>query len=172
MLDSRKIEEIVGRKFSIDSAAGGAKETKATNQAVLPLRGKILNTTCKELSDTIKSDTIKSILTCLGCGIGDHFSIKNLRYNRIIFMTDADPDGGHIEMLLTTLFLHHLPDLIKEGKIYAATPPLFKTTNGKEIRYWYPGDDKEYRKYMRNHRNAVSIRYKGLNRLTHNLLFL
>ena len=75
-------------------------------------------------------------------------------------------------MLLTTLFLHHLPDLIKEGKIYAATPPLFKTTNGKEVRYWYPGDDKEYRKYMRNHRNAVSIRYKGLNRLTHNLLFL
>ena len=148
-----------------DSAAGSAKTMKASNQAVLPLRGKILNTTCKELADTIKSDIIKSILTCLGCGIGDHFNINNLRYNRIIFMTDADPDGGHIEMLLTTLFLHHLPELIKEGKIYATTPPLFKTINGKEIRYWYPGDDKEYRKYMRNHRNAEVKHYKGLGEM-------
>lgn len=75
----------------MDSAAGNAKITKGLGQAIMPLRGKILNTTCKELADAIKSDTIKDILTCLGCGIGDHFNINNLRYNRIIFMADADP---------------------------------------------------------------------------------
>lgn len=131
----------------------------------MPLRGKVLNTTCKELADAIKSDTIKDILTCLGCGIGDHFNIKNLRYNRIIIMTDADADGGHIELLLATLFLHHLPELITQGKVFAATPPLYKTTNGKEIKYWYPSQESEYKKYMRNHKNALSIRYKGLGEM-------
>lgn len=154
-----------------DSAAGGAKEAKASNQAILPLRGKVLNTTCKELADAIKSDTIKDILTCLGCGIGDHFNINNLRYNRIIFMTDSDPDGGHINLLLSTLFLHHLPELIKAGKVYAATPPLYKTINGKEEKYWYPEDEKEYRKYMRNHKNAISNRFKGLGEMPANELY-
>ena len=154
-----------------DSAAGGAKEAKASNQAILPLRGKVLNTTCKELADAIKSDTIKDILTCLGCGIGDHFNINNLRYNRIIFMCDADPDGGHINLLLTTLFLHHLPELISAGKVYAATPPLYKTTNGKEEKYWYPEDEKEYRKYMRNHKNAISNRFKGLGEMPSSELY-
>ena len=148
-----------------DSAAGGAKETKAPNQAVLPLRGKILNTTCKELADAIKSDVIKDILTCLGCGIGDHFNINNLRYNRIIFMADADPDGGHIELLLTTLFLHHLPELITAGKVYAAVPPLYRTVNGKEVKYWTPAQISDYKKYMRNHRNAESTRLKGLGEM-------
>ncbi len=148
-----------------DSAAGGAKETKAPNQAVLPLRGKILNTTCKELADAIKSDVIKDILTCLGCGIGDHFNINNLRYNRIIFMADADPDGGHIELLLTTLFLHHLPELITSGKVYAAVPPLYRTVNGKEVKYWTPAQLSDYKKYMRNHKNAESTRLKGLGEM-------
>lgn len=145
-----------------DSAAGGAKETKAANQAVMPLKGKIKNCTTLELADTIKSDTIKDILTCLGCGIGDHFNINNLRYNRIIIMCDADADGGHIELLLSTLFLHHLPELIKQGKVYAAVPPLYKTVNGKEIKYWYATNESEYKKYMRNHKNATAIHYKGL----------
>lgn len=148
-----------------DSAAGGAKDTKAPNQAVLPLRGKVLNTTCKELADAIKSDTIKDILTCLGCGIGDHFNINNLRYNRIIFMTDSDPDGGHIELLLTTLFLHHLPELLKAGKVYAAVPPLFRTINGKEVKYWTPAQMSEYKKYVRNHRNCEVQRIKGLGEM-------
>lgn len=148
-----------------DSAAGGAKDTKAPNQAVLPLRGKVLNTTCKELADAIKSDTIKDILTCLGCGIGDHFNINNLRYNRIIFMTDSDPDGGHIELLLTTLFLHHLPELLKAGKVYAAVPPLFRTINGKEIKYWTPAQMSEYKKYVRNHRSCEVQRIKGLGEM-------
>lgn len=148
-----------------DSAAGGAKENKANNQAVLPLRGKILNTTCKELADAIKSDVIKDILTCLGCGIGDHFNINNLRYNRIILMADADADGGHIELLLITLFLHHLPELVKAGKVYAAVPPLYRTVNGKEVKYWTPAQITEYKKYMRGHRNAESTRLKGLGEM-------
>ena len=149
-----------------DSAAGGAKSTKAPNQAILPLRGKVLNTTSKELADVIKSDTIKDILTCLGCGIGDHFNINNLRYNRLIIMTDADPDGKHIEILLMTLFLHHLPELVKQGKIYAATPPLYRTVNGngKETKYWY-ADDSEFKKYMRNHKNVQLTRFKGLGEM-------
>jgi len=149
-----------------DSAAGNAKISKALNQAIMPLRGKVLNTTCKELADAIKSDTIKDILTCLGCGIGDHFNINNLRYNRIIFLVDADPDGGHISLLLTTLMLHHLPELIKQGKVYAAVPPLYKTTNGKEVKYWTPDQTSEYRKYMRNHKNAISNRFKGLGEMS------
>lgn len=147
------------------SAAGGAKEMKNPNQAVLPLRGKVLNTTSKELADIIKSDIIKDILTCLGCGIGDNFNINNLRYNRIIIFTDADPDGQHIELLLMTLFLHHLPELVKEGKIYIAVSPLYKTINGKEIKYWTPDQTSEYKKYMRNHKNAESLRIKGLGEL-------
>ena len=154
-----------------DSAAGNAKITKALNQAIMPLRGKVLNTTCKELADAIKSDTIKDILTCLGCGIGDHFNINNLRYNRIIFMTDADPDGGHINLLLTTLFLHHLPELITAGKVFAAVPPLYRTINGNEIKYWVPAQEKEYKKYMRNHKNAQAQRIKGLGEMNPDELY-
>lgn len=91
MLDSSNTEEIVSRLPHLDSAAGGAKEAKLASQAILPLRGKIRNTASLGLDEVIKSDTISMILNCLGCGIGDHFNINNLRYQRIIFMTDADP---------------------------------------------------------------------------------
>lgn len=154
-----------------DSAAGGAKETKAPNQAVMPLRGKILNTTSKDLADAIKSDVIKDILTCLGCGIGDHFNINNLRYNRIIIFTDADADGGHIELLLMTLFLHHLPELVRQGKVYTSISPLFKTTTARETRYWYPDQLGEYRKYIRNHSNVNIVRVKGLGELNPDELY-
>ena len=147
-----------------DSAAGGAKETKSANQAVLPLKGKIKNCTSLELADVIKSDIIKDILTCLGCGIGDHFNINNLRYNRLIILADADPDGKHIELLFITLLLHHLPDLITQGKVYAATPPLYRTKNGKEVKYWYE-DNADFKKYIRNHKNAQLTRFKGLGEM-------
>ena len=153
-----------------DSAAGGCKETKSANQAVMPLRGKVKNCTCLELADAIKSDIIKDILNCLGCGIGEHFNIDNLRYQRIIILTDADPDGGHIELLLITLFLHHLPELITNGKVYASVPPLYRTINGKETKYWYE-DDGEYRKYIRNHKNVKITRFKGLGEMSPDELF-
>ena len=154
-----------------DSAAGGAKETKAPNQAVMPLRGKIKNCTALELPDVIKSDIIKNILTCLGCGIGEHFNINNLRYNRLIMLCDADPDGGHIELLLLTLLLHHLPELIKQGKVYAAVPPLYKTITAKEIKYWTPNQLSEYKKYMRNHKNVEVVRFKGLGEMNPDELY-
>lgn len=136
----------------------------------MPLRGKIKNCTSLELSDAIKSDIIKDILTCLGCGIGDHFNINNLRYNRIIILTDADADGRHIEILLLTLFLHHLPELIKQGKVYAAVSPLYRTINGKEVKYWYE-DSSEFKKYMRNHKNVKLTRFKGLGELSPDELY-
>ena len=135
---------------------------KDPHQAIMPLRGKVKNSTSLELADIIKSDTVKDILNCLGCGIGDNFNINNLRYNRIIFMTDADPDGGHIELLLITLFLHHLPELILQGKVYAAMPPLYKTTSARETRYWTAMEQSEFNKYMRTHKNVKVQRYKGL----------
>lgn len=137
----------------------------------MPLRGKIKNCTSLELPDIIKSDIIKNILTCLGCGIGDHFNINNLRYNRIIIFTDADADGKHIELLLTTLFLHHLPEIVKQGKLYSAQSPLYKTTTAKETKYWYPDDMKEYKKYIRNHKNCEIVRIKGLGELNPNELY-
>ena len=163
MLDSRKTEEIVDRKILlIDSAAGGAKETKNSSQAIMPLRGKILNTCRKDLADLIKSPIIKDILTCLGCGIGDNFNIKNLRYNRIIIMADSDPDGGHIELLLTTLFLYHLPELIKQGKVYAAVSPIYKVIDSrKKTLYFY--DEKEANKWFRTHTGYEATHIKGLN---------
>ena len=137
----------------------------------MPLRGKIKNCTTLELPDVIKSDIIKNILTCLGCGIGDHFNIDNLRYNRLIIMTDADADGGHIELLLVTLLLHHLPELIKQGKVYAAVPPLYKTVTAKETRYWTPDQLSEYKKYVRNHKNIDIVRFKGLGEMNPDELY-
>ena len=154
-----------------DSAAGGAREAKSANQAILPLKGKVKNCTALELDEVIKSDTIKDILTCLGCGIGDHFNINNLRYNRIIIMTDSDPDGGHIEILLLTLFLHHLPELVRQGKIYTAVSPLYKTITAKEKRYWLPSELSEYKKYVRNHKNVEVVRLKGLGELNADELY-
>lgn len=154
-----------------DSAAGSCKVSKNPSQAIMPLRGKILNTTSKELADAIKSEVIKDILTCLGCGIGDHFNMNNLRYNRIIIFSDSDADGKHIELLLLTLFLHHLPELVKAGKVYTAASPLFKTVNGKEIKYWFPDELTEYKKYIRNHKNATVNRIKGLGELNADELY-
>lgn len=149
-----------------DSAAGGGKTVKAPNQAILPLKGKILNTTTKELADIIKSDVIKDILTCLGCGVGDNFNIKNLRYDKLIIMTDADSDGKHIELLLMTLFLHHLPELVKQGKVYVTTPPLFKTTTTRgEVKYWYE-ENSEFKKYLKSHTNLDIVRFKGLGEMS------
>ena len=146
------------------SAAGGARETKNASQAVLALRGKILNTTTKELADAIKSEVIKNILTAFGCGVGEHFNINNLRYNRIIIFTDSDPDGQHIRILLLTLFLHHLPELITQGKVYAVESPIYKVkTAQKNVIYFYT--EKEAQKYFKTHKGFHAIHIKGLGEL-------
>lgn len=135
------------------------------------MRGKIKNCTSLELADVIKSSIIKDLLVTLGCGVGENFNINNLRYEKIIIMTDADPDGKHIELLLSTLFLHHLPEIIKQGKVFAATPPLYKTVSAsKEVKYWYE-DNSEYKKYIRGHKNVQIVRFKGLGELNPDELY-
>lgn len=153
-----------------DSAAGGACETKTSSMAVMPLRGKILNTCTKDLADVTKSPIIKDILTCLGCGIGDNFNIKNLRYNRVIILTDSDPDGNHIELLLATLFLYHLPELVKQGKVYTVASPIYKVKDSRRnILYFY--DEKEAQKWFRTHTGFTALHIKGLGEMSPDELY-
>src|SRR5574344_429479 len=147
-----------------DSAAGNLKMRRnKQNQAVFPLRGKVLNTISKDLSDILENQEIKGIITCPGCGVGENFNIDNMRYSKVIIATDADPDGGHIELLLMTLFLYHLPQLVEAGMIYTAVSPLYKIVNRQGTKYYYTEGE------ARNKTGTVS-RYKGLNSLTHKLL--
>lgn len=139
-----------------DSAAGNAKIMRnKQNQAVLPLRGKILNTFNRDLADALESQIIKDLLTVLGCGIGDNFNIKNLRYDKILILSDADPDGSHIQLLIESLFLKHLPQLLTAGKLYRVVPPLYKITNQRGTTYYF--SEKEARNKV-----GTRIRYKGL----------
>lgn len=148
-----------------DSAAAGLKEMKKPNMAVMPLRGKIKNATELETTDILKSETVTNILNCLGCGIGDHFNIKNLRYKRILLLFDADPDGGHIENLFLTLCLHFLPELINQGKVYAIRSPIYRIiTARKETMYFY--DEAEAKKWMKTHTGYKAQHYKGLGELS------
>ena len=125
-----------------DSAGGSAKTCRdPKTQAVLPLRGKVLNTHDRELADIIKNKEVKDIITALGTGIADQFNIKNLRYDKIVILADADSDGAHINTLILTLFIKHLPEMIKQGKVYMALPPLYRVKVGKSYEYFYSDDE-------------------------------
>ena len=149
-----------------DSAGGSAKDGRDSRyQAILPLRGKVLNVEKARLDKVYANTSLIPIIQALGCGIGEDFDITKLRYGKIIIMADADVDGAHIRILLLTFFFRHMRKLIEDGHVYLAQPPLYKVHKGKNVRYAFSDDERDAFIAELGTTGVSAERYKGLGEM-------
>jgi len=157
-----------------DSAGGSAKQGRDRNtQAVLPLRGKVLNTEGMTLARVLENKEIADLVTALGCGVGQSFDLGRLRYERIVLLADADSDGHHITTLLLTFFYRHLPEVVRQGKLFVAVPPLYRVDIGKET-FWAVDDadkDRIVKDKARGNARPEITRFKGLGEMMPKVLW-
>ncbi len=148
-----------------DSAGGSAKQGRDSKyQAILPLRGKVLNTEKASIANIEKNEELNTIIHALGAGVGANFSVEDVNYHKVILMTDADDDGAHIQVLLLTFFYRYMRDLIKAGMVYIALPPLYKVSKGKEVVYAW--SDEELQEVKKKFTKGYTLqRYKGLGEM-------
>lgn len=157
-----------------DSAGGSAKQGRDRNtQAVLPLRGKVLNTEGMSLAKVLENREIADLVTALGCGVGQGFDLGRLRYERVVLLADADSDGHHITTLLLTFFYRHLPELIRQGRLFVAVPPLYRIDIGKETHWAADDADKEriLKEKARGNARPEITRFKGLGEMMPKVLW-
>ena len=153
-----------------DSAGGSAKQARDKSfQAILPLRGKVINTEKISLSEILKNEEINTIIHTIGAGVGADFELKDCEYDKVIIMTDADTDGAHIQTLLLTFFFRYMRPLIDAKKLYIAQPPLYKITRGNEIKYAWT--DEELKEIVKTNSNYTIQRFKGLGEMNSDQLW-
>ncbi|HEX7139656.1 MAG TPA: toprim domain-containing protein, partial [Vicinamibacterales bacterium] len=156
-----------------DSAGGSAKQGRdRARQAILPLRGKVLNTESVSLAKVLENKELSDLVTALGCGLGKTFDLSRLRYGKVIILADADSDGNHIATLLLTFIYRHLPQLIANGKVYLAQPPLYRIDIGKDTHWALDDAQKEQIIKQKNGRGTPEItRFKGLGEMMPKVLW-
>jgi DNA gyrase, B subunit len=151
-----------------DSAGGSAKQGRdPATQAIIPIRGKIINVEKEDLQKVLKNEEVKSIINAIGAGFLDTFDVNKMRYGKVIIATDSDIDGYHIRTLLTTFFFRFMPALIEAGKLYSANPPLYRIIQGKNIYYCRTDKDKDDKVNELNKKgisNYEITRFKGLTK--------